>query len=224
MARQHDFDDDDLDDDDLEDDSADTDDDEADGGGEGPGWRRRLLGWGLTATAIGLGFLIPYVLYLNHQVSVRYGQLRWQVPTRVYARPLVLAPGLAMDANTLKTELDAASYHEDTTGAHPGRYVRDGGRWRIASRGYQDVDGAVGPSRIEVTLSGGRVASVRDLVGKRAVKSVRLDPARSSSRLRSLFSTLASTDRPIDRARPAKPGRVMVAVNSDINAPAATRG
>lgn len=182
MARQHDFDDDDPEDDDLdddlEDDSADTDDDEADGGGEGPGWRRRLLGWGLTATAIGLGFLIPYVLYLNHQVSVRFGQLRWQVPTRVYARPLVLAPGLAMDANTLKTELDAASYHEDTTGAHPGRYVRDGGRWRIASRGYQDVDGAVGPSRIEVTLSGGRVASVRDLVGKRAVKSVRLDPAR----------------------------------------------
>ena len=52
MARQHDFDDDDLDEDDLEDDSADTDDDEADGGGEGPGWRRRLLGWGLTATAI----------------------------------------------------------------------------------------------------------------------------------------------------------------------------
>ena len=83
-----------------------------------------------------------------------------------------------MDANTLKTELDAASYHEDTTGAHPGRYVRDGGRWRIASRGYQDVDGAVGPSRIEVTLSSGRVTSVRDLVGKRSVKSVRLDPAR----------------------------------------------
>ena len=89
MARQHDIDDD-LDDD-LEDGGADTDDDEADGG-EGPGWRRRLLGWGLTATAIGLGFLIPYVLYLNHQVSVRFGQLRWQVPTRVYARPLVLAP------------------------------------------------------------------------------------------------------------------------------------
>ena len=184
MARQHDIDDD-PEDDDLEDDQDDRDDtdddqddDGGDGEGEGPGWRRRLLGWALTATAIGLGFLIPYVLYLNHQVSVRFGQLRWQVPTRVYARPLVLAPGLAMDANTLKTELDAASYHEDGRGEHAGSYLRDGARWRIASRGYQDVDGRVGPSRIEVTLSGGRVATVRDLVGKHAVKSVRLDPAR----------------------------------------------
>ena len=65
----------------------------------------------------------------------------------------MLAPGLAMDANTLKTELDAASYHEDTQGDRPGRYAHEGSRWRIASRGYQDVDGAVGPSRIEVTLS-----------------------------------------------------------------------
>ncbi len=182
MARQHDIDDD-PEDDDLEDDQDerdDMDDDQDDDGGdgEGPGWRRRLLGWALTATAIGLGFLIPYVLYLNHQVSVRFGQLRWQVPTRVYARPLVLAPGLAMDANTLKTELDAASYHEDGRGERAGSYLRDGARWRIASRGYQDIDGRVGPSRIEVTLSGGRVASVRDLVGKRSVKSVRLDPAR----------------------------------------------
>src|SRR4249919_4196943 len=74
-----------------------------------PGWRRRLLTWGLAAVALGLGFLIPYTLYLNHQVGQRFGQLRWQIPTRVYARPLQLRAGLAMDAQTLKTELDAAS-------------------------------------------------------------------------------------------------------------------
>ena len=34
------------------------------------------------------------------------------MPTRVYARPLVLRTGLAMDAQTLKTELDAASYRD----------------------------------------------------------------------------------------------------------------
>lgn len=173
MARADDSDDD--IDDELEDGGIedDTDDDAA-----RPGWRRRLLSWALVGIAIGLGFLIPYTLYLNHQVSVRFGQLRWQVPTRVYARPLVLAPGAAMDARTLKTELDAASYRDDGQGERPGTYAQSNGRWRISSRGFQDIDGRIGPSRIQVDLAGGRVAAVRDLASKRAVRSVRLDPAR----------------------------------------------
>ncbi len=142
-----------------------------------PDWRRRLLTWTLAAIGLGLGFLVPYTIYLNHQVGERFGQLRWQVPTRVYARPLQLAPGLAMDARTLKTELDAAGYREGD-GDRPGTYVRDGGRWTIASRGFQDVDGTVEPSRIQATLGGGRVTAVRDLVAGRGVQGARLDPAR----------------------------------------------
>ncbi|MNI64124.1 hypothetical protein D3C73_1195440 [compost metagenome] len=38
-----------------------------------------------------------------------------------------------------------------------------------------------------------------------------------------MISTLASTDRPTDNARPAKPGRVMVAPNSDITATTISR-
>ena len=65
----------------------------------------------------------------------------------------MLRPGLAMDSQTLKTELDAASYRDDGAGVRPGTYQHNGGRWRIASRGFHDVDGMVGPSRIEVQLS-----------------------------------------------------------------------
>ncbi len=151
---------------------------EHDGDSDSPSWRRRLLTCGLVAAAIGLGFLIPYTLYLNHQVSVRFGEMRWQVPTRVYARPLLLAQGMAMDPNTLKTELDAASYRKDTQGVRPGTYAQNGAVWRISSRGFQDVSGPVGPSRIEVSLSSGRVIGVRDASQNRAIKSARLDPAR----------------------------------------------
>jgi penicillin-binding protein 1B len=175
MARHQDIDD---DSEDRDDDHEDEDDTLDDAGGEGHGWRRRVKGWVLVAVAIGMGFLIPYTLYLNHQVSVRFGQLRWQVPTRVYARPLHLAQGMAMDARTLKTELDAASYRDDGKGERPGTYGSKGGRWHIANRGYQDVGGLIGPSRIEVMVSGGRVLSVRDLARNRVVKSAKLDPAR----------------------------------------------
>ncbi|MBP6798884.1 MAG: transglycosylase domain-containing protein, partial [Luteimonas sp.] len=155
----------------------DEDEDDNDSAPAGGDWRRKLVTWGLAAVGLGLGFLIPYALYLNHQVSQRFGELRWQEPSRVYARPLRLEPGLAMDAQTLKTELDAASYREGD-GVRAGTYQRDGGHWTIASRGFRDVDGAVGPSRIEATLSGGRVAGLKDLAGKRTIKAVRLDAAR----------------------------------------------
>jgi penicillin-binding protein 1B len=143
-----------------------------------PAWRRYLLTTVLAAAGLGLGFLIPYTLYLNHQVSQRFGELRWQIPTRVYARPLQLSPGLAMDAQTLKTELDAASYRDDGVGEGPGTYAADGGRFVISSRGYVDVDGRVAPRRLQVTLSGGRVAKVHDIVRKQDLKAGRLDPAR----------------------------------------------
>lgn len=141
-------------------------------------WRRRVLIWLLAAIGLGLGFLIPYTLYLNHQLSQRFGQLQWQLPTRVFARPLNLAPGLAMDGRTLKTELDAAGYRDDGSGQRPGSYHQDGSRWRISSRGFNDITGPVAASQVEVTVASGKVGQVRDLVGKRAVQSVRLDPAR----------------------------------------------
>ena len=151
--------------------------DDEDGDEGSPEWRQRLITWGLAAVALGLGFMIPYVLYLNHQVTLRFGELRWQVPTRVYGRPLDLSPGLAMDAATLKTELDAASYHEDATAKAPGSYVRNGGRFVISNRGFIDVDGKVPARRIEVTLSGSRVAGLRDASTKKSLRAARLDPA-----------------------------------------------
>src|SRR3546814_11546595 len=53
----------------------DEDEDEIDGDGR-PDWRRRLLTWTLAAIGLGLGFLIPYTLYLNSQVSERRSEER----------------------------------------------------------------------------------------------------------------------------------------------------
>lgn len=151
--------------------------DDSDDRGSAPSWRRRVVTWALAAAGLGLGFLIPYTLYLNHEVGERFGQLQWQIPTRVYARPLELAPGLALDPATLKTELDAASYREDS-GERPGTYSREGGRFTVASRGFNDVDGVVQPRRIEVSVSAGRVAGLRDLTTRKSIQVARLDPAR----------------------------------------------
>ncbi|GAB3105433.1 penicillin-binding protein 1B [Lysobacter terrae] len=160
--------------------AIDYDEDEGSGqerGSETGQWKRRLVTWTLAAIGLGLGFLIPYTLYLNHQVTERFGRLKWQIPTRVYARPLELRPGLALDTRTLKTELDAAGYHEGD-GSREGSYAQSAGHWKISSRGFNDVDGAVPARRIDVAISGSHVASVRDVASKGSLKVARLDPAR----------------------------------------------
>ena len=140
-------------------------------------WRRTLLTWMLALAGLGLGFLVPYMLYLNHEVGERFGQLQWQEPTRVYARPLTLARGTAMDAAALELELSAAGYRKGD-GERPGTWAMADGRWTIASRGFTDIDGPVPPSRVELRLAKGRVAALRDLAGGRDAEAVRLDPAR----------------------------------------------
>jgi len=138
---------------------------------------RPLLKWSLVLMGVGIVVLAPYVAYLNYQLGERFGALRWQEPTRVHARPLVLTRGLAMNAQTLKLELDAAAYREGD-GVRPGTFARAGTTWTIASRGFADIDGLIAPSRVEVTLVGGKVESLRDLDGNRVIHSARLDVAR----------------------------------------------
>ncbi len=162
----------------IEDDDLRDGDDEDLDAEEGGGFRSGgLLRLGLLAGALLLGFLIPYLLYLNHEVGERFGKLRWQVPTRVYARPLLLRDGLAMDAGTLQIELEAAAYRAGD-GGQSGTYARNGARWRISSRGYDDIDGRVVPAVVEVVLRDGSVASIRDVGARRALRSARMDPAR----------------------------------------------
>jgi penicillin-binding protein 1B len=145
----------------------------------GARWRRLFGLLLIFAVTTGLAFGIPYLLVLNHQVTQRFGQLRWQIPTRVYARPLQLRPGLAMDAATLKLELDAAAYQAQAGAAQRGSYESsDAGRWLINNRGFDDVDGRVAPRKIEVRLGSGRVQGLRDVATGKPIKAARLDPAR----------------------------------------------
>ena len=86
-----------------------------------PGFLRR---WIFRIVLVSLGLLvglgIPYVWYLDKQVRTEFAHLQWQVPTRVYARPLVLRDGVRLTPEALELELTAASYRNDGVGQLPG--------------------------------------------------------------------------------------------------------
>jgi len=137
-------------------------------------WRLGLWAGGFLL-AVALGFGVPVMLVLDREVRAEFAALDWQIPTRVFARPLVLAAGEPLSAEALLQELEAAAFAEGD-GVVPGTYRREGGRFLIATRGFRDVDGPVDPARAEVLLAGGRVASVKRPDG--GGPGFMLDPAR----------------------------------------------
>ncbi len=140
-------------------------------------WRYvRVPCWVLLGFAI--GFLPLYVQNLDAQLRSRFDDFSWDVPSRVYARPLELRVGVPMSADALLLELDAARYEAEASAQNPGTYARNGSRFVIARRAFADAEGAQKQRRVAVTLSANGVAALSDADSGAALDYARLDPAR----------------------------------------------
>jgi penicillin-binding protein 1B len=124
------------------------------------------------------GFLAPYALYLDAQVRERFDDLSWDLPSRVYARPLELKAGLPLSADTLVLELSASRYEKDAAARTPGTYARNGSQFTIAARSFADAQGREPGRRINVTLSANSVTALADANSGAPLERTRLDPAR----------------------------------------------
>jgi penicillin-binding protein 1B len=133
----------------------------------------------LIGIGFAIGFLLPYTLVLDARVRARVGEIAFSQPTRVFAKPVRLAPGEAMNPDALVLELASAGYTQEQKEARvPGTFSRDGERFVIASRGYADPAGGELPRRVRVTLSHGQIDSVKDLTSGHLLHETHLDPAR----------------------------------------------
>ncbi|MGN6520092.1 MAG: penicillin-binding protein 1B [Dokdonella sp.] len=132
----------------------------------------------LVGVGFAVGFLVPYTWYLDSEVRSRFDDLSWDLPSRVYARPLTLAPGVPMNADMLGAELAAARYDEDAQVGTPGTFHREGARWTIMRRTFIYLDGREREKRIALSLANGRVTDLVDADSGAALERVRLDPAR----------------------------------------------
>ena len=65
----------------------------------------------------------------------------WDVPSRVFARPLSLYPGMQLAPVALEQELQAAGYRRQPGAPVPGSYSGSGGRYEIYRRAFRFDDG-----------------------------------------------------------------------------------
>ena len=97
------------------------------------------------------------------------------MPARVFARPLVLAPGAPSTADAVEAELKLAGYRQVRSAFRPGSFERNGERVRLVTREFTFPDGTAPSHRVTVSASGGRIADV--VVDGAPGSRVRVDPA-----------------------------------------------
>jgi len=139
----------------------------------------------LLLAGVSLGLMVPWVAYLNYQVTTEFEGRKWDLPSRVFARPLDLYPGAPLSLGDLEAELTASGYRRADRAARPGQYRVSGGTVEIYRRPFAFPDGAEGAQRIELRIGGDNVARVRDLEANRGngvdLDLARLDPAEIAS-------------------------------------------
>jgi penicillin-binding protein 1B len=136
-------------------------------------WFWRLFG---RCALVGLVVLAGWMVYLDAVVTARFEGKRFEVPSRVYARPLELYQGASVDPAGLRRELELAGYPRGD-GIAPGSFRQSGGRFIISTRGFEFADGAEPRRRLDVSVQGSRIKRVGVLSGP-AASVVRLEPAR----------------------------------------------
>jgi penicillin-binding protein 1B len=140
-------------------------------GAHGRAQWRPVIAWILVAAVLMFG---SYLFWLNNNVTKQFEGKRWQVPARIYARPLEIYPGAALTPDELVAELDAAGYRPGSV-RRVGGYLRRGDTFFINLRGFRFWDGDDPPRQLSITLGGGQVRRLAD--GARLIPLVRLQPA-----------------------------------------------
>ena len=146
-----------------------------------PGLLRRLFRFSMLMLGLGIGLSVPWIIWLDMQVRGEFEGRVWDVPSRVYARPLSLYTGKALSKETLLLELKAAGYRNKQQASAPGSYSLSGNRFDIYRRAFTFEDGNQPASRFLVSLGGGSVNSISDASGAEDPGLVRLDSAEIAS-------------------------------------------
>lgn len=144
--------------------------------------RRRQSLWStlialLLVIMVAAGF---YVMYLDVRLQDRMSGRIWALPSQVYARPLELYAGLALQAAQLESELQLVGYNRVAgIPTVAGQYRQwDNQHFEIFIRDFRFGDGHQKGGAIRVDFSGDRVEGVFSLFANDELALVRLEPVR----------------------------------------------
>lgn len=138
---------------------------------------RLLTALGLVALLL-LAVTLPWLYQLNNRIVEKFEGNRWELPARVYARPVDLFAGLALTPDDFESLLSSLHYVASPgEPTQPGEYRRRGGRFTLWTRSFHFPDEYRPSTRLALTFEEGRIAELKPLEGEPA-PLFRLEPVR----------------------------------------------
>ncbi len=121
-------------------------------------------------------FALKTIGRLNEQITSRFEGRRWELPARIYGRPLEVYIGKEIRKKQLQQELDLLQYTETEKLEKPGEYRISENEFTIHSRDIPFPDGRQTATIIELTLANNRISSLIDQQSRQQLSLFRLEP------------------------------------------------
>lgn len=146
------------------------------------GWTRKrvwltVIGVFLLLLVAGGVLMTAHVRHLSAVVHEKLASRPWELPARIYARPLELYPGRSITPDGLARELALMRYREVAEVDGPGAVARMGDRFTIQRRPFTFEDGPAPSRTVRVSISDNRVDRLTDVATGAPLDGIRLDPA-----------------------------------------------
>ena len=110
------------------------------------GRRRRTRKWNFPWGKLLVFFLIigaAYTAFLDLTIRRQFEGKRWELPARVFARPLELYSGAPLDAGDFAAELRRLHYQKVSTPELAGEFSRAGTRFELVTRPFTVPEGSL---------------------------------------------------------------------------------
>lgn len=141
-------------------------------------WLRRVFSFKRMALlfAIFLIAMMLVLLFLDVRVRSEFEGKRWELPAKVFARPLELYQGAPISLGDLRIELQALGYQFVETVSVPGQAAFNANSATLATRGFIFPDDREPPRDITLRFNGSSVTKLEALDGN-SLTLLRLEPA-----------------------------------------------
>jgi penicillin-binding protein 1B len=134
---------------------------------------RRLL---KALAAASFVVLCAYLLYLNHLINLRFEGETWEIPSRVYARPLELYQGLKLSSESLQYELGLSVYQRVKNTPESGQYRIQGDAIELHTRPFAFSEQTEPAHQVMVFFRDGEVSRIIDTDSGARLELLRLPP------------------------------------------------
>lgn len=137
---------------------------------------KKIKSFLIKVTVLGFFVLLFLTIYLDSKVKNAFDQQAWEIPAKVYARPLNFSIGQALSISDLVKELKLLGYRKKIKATSNGEYEQYQNTFVINTRPFNFWDGGQSSQTIQLSIENQQVSQLIDFSSQQAINFLRLDP------------------------------------------------